>query len=301
MPSAKDPTGGADGSGILVDVFQSLISSRSDPQSREHIVPIQHSFTLGALGCGGLSATDRGTSSLALNGGLTEEDIGLFAPSPTPILDANAQSLISEEMRATLCSIATYWDSSDSDGPLHSSSRELCDVVQIRLERIEASEAQGDAASERITRLLQRIYEIHPRLHQKLTYAMEKFSPEIQSRSAANDDLLAMTIEASLVKVSLVRAQALEAAYNYRSPKDSSRMRDALSVAHAKLKQDEREMQEEEGELDRELAQYQTLLDMVDGGGSGGFRQIVADTARVEKETEECKKDLRRLGWSGED
>ncbi|KAJ7449638.1 hypothetical protein FB451DRAFT_751180 [Mycena latifolia] len=109
-----------------------------------------------------------------------------------------------------------------------------------------------------------------------------------------------MTIEALLVKVSLIRAQALNTVYDYRSPKKPElQMTAALAAAYAKLKEDEREMEEEERRLDRELAEYQTLLDMVDGGGSGGFRQIVADCARVEKETEECRKDLRRLGWTG--
>jgi hypothetical protein len=110
-----------------------------------------------------------------------------------------------------------------------------------------------------------------------------------------------MTIEASLVKVSLVRAQVLELVYNYSSPKNPElHMRRALSAAHAKLKEDERELEEEEHKLDRELAEYQTLLDVVDGGGSGGFRQIVSDTARVEKEIEECRRDLRRLGWTSD-
>lgn len=108
-----------------------------------------------------------------------------------------------------------------------------------------------------------------------------------------------MTIEASLVKVSLVRAQALNAVYNYRSPKNPDlHMKRALPAAYAKLKEDERQMEEEERKLDRELSEYQTLLDMVDGGGSGGFRQVVADCARVEKETQECRRDLRRLGWT---
>ncbi|KAJ7043534.1 hypothetical protein C8F04DRAFT_722039 [Mycena alexandri] len=279
---------------LLTDILQSLISSRSDPQS---IAAIEHALTLGLLGCGGTSGI--GTSSLALIGGLTEEDIRRFSQSCTPM-----QNLISEEMNAILRLIANYWDSSSSDshGTMGTSSRDLLHDIQTRLEKIEALEADGDAASERIMRLLQRIHEIHPRLQQRLTYALERFPTEMESRSAASDDLLAMAIEASLVKVSLVRAQALDSVYNYHSQKNPElHMRRALSAAHMKLKEDEREMEEEERKLDRELAQYQTLLDMVDGGGSGGFRQIVADTARVGKETEECKRDLRRLGWTGED
>ncbi|KAF8216414.1 hypothetical protein K438DRAFT_389728 [Mycena galopus ATCC 62051] len=160
---------------------------------------------------------------------------------------------------------------------------------------------QADEAYDRIQLLLQTIQQIHPRLQRRLTHALENFPPEIESRRAASDDLLAMTIETSLVKVSLIRAQVLELVYNYSSPKNSElSMRRALSAAYGKLKEDERELEDEELALDRELAEYQALLDMVDGGGSGGFKQIVADTARVEKETEECRRDLRRLGWTGD-
>ncbi|KAJ7733205.1 hypothetical protein DFH07DRAFT_754942, partial [Mycena maculata] len=142
----------------------------------------------------------------------------------------------------------------------------------------------------------------HPRLHQRLVHTLKRFPQDLASRNVANNDLLAMTIEASLVKVSLIRAQALNAVYSYQSPKHPAlHMKRALSAAYAKLAQDEREMEEEERKLDRELAEYQTLLDMVDGGVSSGFRQVVADCACVEKETEECRRDLRRLGWTGED
>ncbi|KAJ7760483.1 hypothetical protein B0H16DRAFT_574409 [Mycena metata] len=273
---------------LLTNIVQlSLISSQNDSQST---AALEYALT-------GID-----TGSLALIGGLTEEDIQRFAQSSTLMLDINR--LISEETNAILRLIANYWDSSssDSDGTTGSSSRDLVHDMQTRLEKIKGLDADGDPASERIVRLLQRVHEIHPRLQQRLTYALERFPTEMESRSAANDDLLAMAIEASLVKISLVRAQALDLVYNYHSQKNPElHMRHALSAAHTKLKDDEREMEEEERKLDRELAQYQTLLDMVDGGGSGGFRQIVADTARVEKETEECKKDLRRLGWTGED
>ncbi|KAJ7224340.1 hypothetical protein GGX14DRAFT_649756 [Mycena pura] len=170
------------------------------------------------------------------------------------------------------------------------------------MDEIQTTEAAVESAQDRIQLLLREIGQIHPRLQERLSHALNKFPLDISRKRAANDDLLAMTIEASLVKVSFMRAQALGMLYDHRSSQNPElTMRGALKGAYAKLQAEEREMEEEECKLDRELTEYQTLLDMVDGGGRGGFRQIVADFARVEKELEECKKDLRRLGWTRED
>ncbi|KAJ7252724.1 hypothetical protein B0H12DRAFT_1117548 [Mycena haematopus] len=230
-------------------------------------------------------------------------DIRRFAPSSNPMFNVQAQNLIAEEIDSVLQSITDFWNSSipGSNKIREPSSQDLCHDIQTRLDAIEASEAEADNAYDRIQFSLETIQQIHPRLQHRLTHALEKFPPEIESRKSASNDLLAMTIETSLVKVSLIRAQVLELVYNYSSATNPTlNMRRALSAAYTKLKENERELEDEELTLDRELAEYQALLDMVDGGGSGGFRQIVADTARVEKETEECRRDLRRLGWTGE-
>ncbi|KAJ7672682.1 hypothetical protein B0H17DRAFT_182311 [Mycena rosella] len=171
----------------------------------------------------------------------------------------------------------------------------------MQLAQIETLETEGDRAHDRIEQLIRKIHQIHPRLQQRLAFAVTKFPRNMATRNSANNDLLAMTIEASLVKVSLVRGQTHNTLYDYRFSKNPEfNMKRALVAAHAKLKEDERKMEEEEGALDRELADYQKLLDIVDGGGNVSFRQIIADSARVEKETEECRRDLRRLGWTGE-
>jgi hypothetical protein len=78
-------------------------------------------------------------------------------------------------------------------------------------------------------------------------------------------------------------------------------MAQALSTVYEKLKKDERKMEEEQHVVDRQLDEYQRLLQLVDGSGGGfGFGQVVEDWTRVQKETEECKRDLRRLGWTGD-
>jgi len=76
-------------------------------------------------------------------------------------------------------------------------------------------------------------------------------------------------------------------------------MAKALLAAQSKLKKDEARLIADEEIIDRQLAEYQRLLELVDGVG-GGFSQVVEDWSRVQKETEECKRDLRRLGWTGD-
>ena len=51
--------------------------------------------------------------------------------------------------------------------------------------------------------------------------------------------------------------------------------------------------------LDRQLQEYESLMQLVDGG-RGGYRQVVSEWTKVKQETEDCMKDLRRLGWTGD-
>jgi hypothetical protein len=129
---------------------------------------------------------------------------------------------------------------------------------------------------------------------------ISKYPAAINGKRAATNDLLAATIEISLIKLSLVRARAHRALYDYTpTGRPQSNMTDALSAAYAKLKRDERKMEEEESGLDHQLKEYETMLRMIDGHG-GGFAQVVEDWTRVQKEKEECRRDLRRLGWTGD-
>lgn len=52
-------------------------------------------------------------------------------------------------------------------------------------------------------------------------------------------------------------------------------------------------------DLDRQIQEYEALLRLVDGN-SGGYQQIVKDWLKTKRETDECLKDLRRLGWTGD-
>lgn len=71
-------------------------------------------------------------------------------------------------------------------------------------------------------------------------------------------------------------------------------MSHALSAMHRKFSAEEDRLAREEEEINRQLTEYQRLLGMVDGR----FEQVVEDWTRVQRETEECRRDLRRLGWT---
>lgn len=146
------------------------------------------------------------------------------------------------------------------------------------------------------------VSQIHPRLQKQLVHALTTIPPPLNKKRSAQDDLLSTTIETSLLKLSLLRAQAHQSLYGYRSDvrnPETRNMVTALQTAHSKLQKEALKLDEEERRLDRQLDDYQRLLQLVDGSGTG-FGQVVEDWVRVQKETEECRRDLRRLGWTGD-
>ena len=129
---------------------------------------------------------------------------------------------------------------------------------------------------------------------------ISKYPAAIKDKRVSTNDLISATIEISLIKLSLVRARAHQALYHYRSTgRPQANMTDALSAAYTKLTMDEQKMEEEEASLDCQLKEYETMLLIIDGRG-GGFAQVVEDWTRLQKEKEECRRDLRRLGWTGD-
>lgn len=142
-------------------------------------------------------------------------------------------------------------------------------------------------------------------MDQKLKKAVSVTLPAHETTRNASIDLLAATIETSLVKLSLSQARADRALYGHKlSPsvgKDgaSASAGKAIEAAYLSLKKDEKEMAVQGQSLDRQLQEYESLMQLVDGG-SGGYRQIVSEWTKVKQETEECLKDLRRLGWTGD-
>ncbi|KAF8202240.1 hypothetical protein BJ912DRAFT_944203 [Pholiota molesta] len=64
----------------------------------------------------------------------------------------------------------------------------------------------------------------------------------------------------------------------------------AIEAAYSSLKKDEKEMKMQNQSLDRQLQEYESLMQL----------QIINDWTKVQQETDECLKDLRRLGWTGD-
>ncbi|KZP11502.1 hypothetical protein FIBSPDRAFT_871303 [Athelia psychrophila] len=135
-------------------------------------------------------------------------------------------------------------------------------------------------------------------LRASLTDAITVCPPLLRANQVAGNDLTSITIEICLIKLSLIRAKAHASLYGVKSPINSAAaMPQALSTAQSRMKEDERRLVTEDRALDKELSEYTRLLELVDGP-DGGFAQVVEDWMTIHKETEECRRDLRRLGWT---
>ncbi|KAF9453529.1 hypothetical protein P691DRAFT_19879 [Macrolepiota fuliginosa MF-IS2] len=178
----------------------------------------------------------------------------------------------------------------------------LLEKVQSLLEKVQFKYDDNLSLLTRLSELLDQLSAIHELLHQTLKQTTESLSIQHNGLIVAHGDHISATIEASLVKISLLRARAQRSLYGAKSqtqPGSDTTIASAIGIAYRKLKADEDRMREEERALDKKLKEYEELMAVVDGG-LGGFRQVMNDWTRVRKETEECRKDLRRLGWTGD-
>jgi len=73
----------------------------------------------------------------------------------------------------------------------------------------------------------------------------------------------------------------------------------AISVAYEALVEEGQALKMESQGLDRQIQEDEDLLRLVDGTGSG-YQQIIKDWIKIKRETDECLKDLRILGWTGD-
>ncbi|KAF9462896.1 hypothetical protein BDZ94DRAFT_1260117 [Collybia nuda] len=176
----------------------------------------------------------------------------------------------------------------------------ISEDIRFQKHEIQTRSSQVTAAYDRIETTIARICEIHTHLQKSLSDALIRFPSNANKKYLSLNDLLATTIETSLIKLSLMRARAHQALYDFKSPTNpQASMSGAVSFAYATLKKEERRLDEEIRALNRQTEEYEVMLKLVDGEG-GGFGQVVEDWTRVQKEKEECKRDLRRLGWTGD-
>ncbi|KAG6891228.1 hypothetical protein C0995_008480 [Termitomyces sp. Mi166 len=248
---------------------------------------------------------DSETPAPRLNG-LSEDDVLRFGlSSPRFELGPKALQCLEEELDKTILSMAEFFHADVDWENLGEEERNrlmwsLPESIASYKSSIESARSEVTSTYARLENLMSIINETHTRLQADLTSLVTKHPPKINSRRAASDELLAARIEASLIKLSLIRARATQALYDHRSSKNPDlNVAQALSSVYTKLKAEEKKMREEETALNRQLGEYETMLKLVDGEG-GGFKQVVEDWTRVQREREECIRDLRRLGWTGD-
>ncbi|KAG6910195.1 hypothetical protein DXG01_012330 [Tephrocybe rancida] len=250
------------------------------------------------------SETDS-TTELEL-GSLPDDDILRFGlATPRYELGPKAQQRLKEELDEIILSVAEFFHTDVDWENLDEEERDqlvasLPEKITVFKSSIESAHSEVTATYKRLEDTMKLINEAHAHLQTSLSSLVAKHPPKLNSRRVASTEFLAARIEASLIKLSLLRARATQALYDHRSARDpNTSVAQALAASHSKLRAEERKMWEEEAALDRQLAEYETMLKLVDGGG-GGFAQVVEDWARVQREREECVKDLRRLGWTGD-
>ncbi|KAJ3971822.1 hypothetical protein EV361DRAFT_949357 [Lentinula raphanica] len=205
-----------------------------------------------------------------------------------PVIEAK----ISQEIDARIASISTFFGGDSEVNPL--------ERIREEIENIASLESELSSSRSTVTGLITRVNKLHTTLHKELLNAIATIPPSLNDEHKARNALLAATIEASLVKLSLMKAQAHKEVYEFVSDtRPEATMMNALSNAYGRLKSEAECLMDEEQVLDSQIEEYTRLMQLVEGGsGQDGFGQIVEDYLRVEKETEECKRDLRRLGWT---
>jgi len=124
----------------------------------------------------------------------------------------------------------------------------------------------------------------------QLSAAQKRFAAFDASR-CASVDLLAATIENSLVRLSLLQAQTDRSVYRHGS-RNGGEVSLALEAGFRVLKDEESEMQDAIRLLDARLGEYEGMLRLIDGGG---YLDVVHEWTRVKQDMDECRRDLVRL------
>ncbi|KAI9064101.1 hypothetical protein FKP32DRAFT_1591510 [Trametes sanguinea] len=252
-----------------------------------------------------------------LPGGLYCEDLISIAPGPHDMrLKPRIVAQLDQELRQTMLDIADYYsgssDSAADEDACLAAATQLPQNIEARKASLAERRAFLSECRPNILRLIDAINSAHPALEAHLLTALETLPPQLRAARTAQAELLATTIETALLKLSLLRARAHRALYGFSlpppgkprsTPAESSERRTvarAVSNAYDALRARQRAQEEEMRELDGQIAAYEGVLGLVDGraDGGGAYARVVSDMARVKRETEECRKELVRLGWT---
>ncbi|KAH9839877.1 uncharacterized protein C8Q71DRAFT_855184 [Rhodofomes roseus] len=239
------------------------------------------------------------SSHPSLLGGLSEQDVKRFGASSLR-LTPRCQEQLAHELKDTLLSVTDFISDLKAGPNGLEAASQVPDRIRAQGESLERERKLSEMYQEHISQLVSEINQIHPRLEEDLIEALSVLPSILNDPRTAEAALLSTTIEASLIKLSLIRTRTHVALYGHSSPsRPNATMSRALATAAERLRAKQRTQEEEERELDGQLAAYDGMLSLV-GGKDGSFAQVVEDMARVKRETEECRKDLRRLGWTGD-
>ncbi|KAK1221077.1 putative ubiquinone biosynthesis monooxygenase [Marasmius sp. AFHP31] len=251
---------------------------------------------------------------VAYAGGITKAELRHSDVSLPEVCEAIQERLV-EELDAQIRSITELLP--EDEDPTSRTAEALVSKIQNLVEEVPSLEEKVDLSQKHVEEIVGYIKAVrswspfagpgklisqqgHVELQNLLSESMGKYPPALNKRRASEDALTATTIETSLIKLSLIRARCHQALYNFKSETHpDATMSNALKAAYDSLEEEGIDLEEEERALDVQLFEYRTLLEIVDGEHMG-FGQLVDDWVRVQKETEDCGRDLRRLGWIGE-
>ncbi|TCD61783.1 hypothetical protein EIP91_007961 [Steccherinum ochraceum] len=215
-----------------------------------------------------------------LPGGLSKEDVMRFAYTPLK-LDTRTQAHLQDALRKTLNSFFDVWAAGqgkpspshqqpiDYIPPNQRASRALQLASEIHSQKQRTQETRDTISTTRrnISSLVNEINEIHPRLESNLLALLTAHGPGTHAQRTLRAEVLANTVEACLLKLSLLRYRSYSALYGFSSSSDEGEggegersMTKALTETHTLLRRKDVAQREEERELDRQLAEYEAVM-----------------------------------------
>jgi len=233
---------------------------------------------------------------------MPDDDLWRFAAPIRPQLSAAVHRRFHEAIELSIKSMTELMfgicDISDIDSQANMGAELPHQIEKFQGELLRMQQEVAGAGN-RIQPLIAELELVHRRLQSELTKSLSVIPQEQRKINLASTDLLAASIETSLIQLSLIRARAHQSLYGFKTTSSSKHdLSRALSSAYNKATREARRMKDEAATLDRQIHEYEALLGLVDEGG--GYKQVIEDWTRVKQDTEECRRDLRRLGWTGD-
>ena len=236
-----------------------------------------------------------------------------------PQLSSSTTRHLREEIENTLRDIAKFFytgqGDEDLDEDLFREFNRLPGHIQARKDELNSKQLEIASLSLHVAELLNRVKSVRNMfmvrnqrrrlfsqtrgdLDAEIKHLITTTLPALDAARTASIEHLAATLEATFQMLNAVRERTRSSFYNHKHETGPD-VSQALAIAHGALKEEEKDLKLETRKLDQQIQDYETLLKLVDGD-SGGYRQIVRDWLEVKQGTDECLKDLRRLGWTGD-